>query len=53
LSITPLFQVGLTGKHHFGGEHVMEDLLKSEGVADVNDKIVDFDAHLRNPQEAL
>lgn len=43
----------LTGKHHFCGEHVMEDLLKSEGVTVVNDNIMDFEKHLWNPREAL
>ncbi|MDA3819490.1 MAG: MGMT family protein [Candidatus Delongbacteria bacterium] len=43
----------LTGKHHFGGEHVMEDLLRSEGITVVNDNIVDFKKHLWNPREAL
>ncbi len=43
----------LTGKHHFGGEHVMEDLLKSEGVTVVNDKIVDFEKYLWYPRKSL
>ncbi|MFO7788934.1 MAG: MGMT family protein [Bacteroidota bacterium] len=41
----------LTGKHHFGGEYVMEDLLKSEGINVVNDKIVKFEQYLWDPQE--
>lgn len=43
----------LTGKHHFGGEHIMEDLLKSEGITVVNDNIVDFEKYLWNPRETL
>ncbi len=32
----------LTGKHHFGGEKVMQELLESEGISIKNDKIVNF-----------
>lgn len=32
----------LTGKHHFSGSKVMEELLESEGVKVINDKIIDF-----------
>jgi methylated-DNA-protein-cysteine methyltransferase-like protein len=32
----------LTGKHHFGGEKVMQQLLESEGVAVVEDRVRDF-----------
>jgi methylated-DNA-protein-cysteine methyltransferase related protein len=32
----------LTGKHHFSGAYVMEDLLKSEGVEVVNNKVINF-----------
>ncbi|MFC0875004.1 MGMT family protein [Saccharicrinis sp. FJH2] len=39
----------LSGKHHFGGSTVMEDLLKSEGIDVVNDQIVDFRKHFWDP----
>ena len=32
----------LTGKRHFGGPNVMKQLLESEGVEIVNDKVVNF-----------
>jgi len=40
---------GLSGHAAFGGPHVMEDLLRSEGVAFVDEGIVDMDAHLWIP----
>jgi methylated-DNA-protein-cysteine methyltransferase-like protein len=39
----------LTGKHHFGGPSVMQQLLESEGITVVNDKIVDFEKHFWDP----
>ena len=33
----------LTGKHHFGGPKVMQQLLESEGIKVVEDKVVDFE----------
>lgn len=32
----------LTGKHHFGGSRVMQELLESEGVKVENDRVVNF-----------
>ena len=32
----------LTGKHHFGSENLMEQLLQNEGIEVVEDKVVDF-----------
>ena len=32
----------LTGKHHFPSPNLMEELLKSEGIEVVDDRIVDF-----------
>ncbi len=32
----------LTGKHHFSGTHLMQQLLEAEGIAVDNDKIVNF-----------
>ena len=33
----------LTGKHHFEGTNLMQQLLESEGVKIIDNKIVDFD----------
>lgn len=41
----------LTGKHHFGGPEVMQQLLESEGIEVVDDKIVDFEKHFWKPGE--
>ncbi len=32
----------LTGKHHFGGQHTMQQLLESEGIEIKDNKVVDF-----------
>jgi len=39
----------LTGKHHFGSPDVMQQLLESEGIEVVDDKIIDFQKHFWNP----
>jgi O-6-methylguanine DNA methyltransferase len=41
----------LSGKVHFGGRHIMEDLLRSEGVTFTEDGCVDMDKHLWVPGE--
>jgi len=33
----------LTGKHHFGGPKVMQQLLESEGIKVVDDKVMNFE----------
>jgi len=43
----------LSGKHHFNGEHVMEDLLMSEGIQVENDCIINFKKHVWNPRDIL
>jgi len=43
----------LTGKHHFGGPEVMQQLLESENINVVNDKIVDFEKHFWDPMLEL
>ncbi|PVX52238.1 methylated-DNA-protein-cysteine methyltransferase-like protein [Balneicella halophila] len=43
----------LTGKAHFGGENTMKELLESEGIVIINDKIVNFEAVFWNPIEEL
>ena len=42
----------LSGKLHFGGPYVMEDLLRSEGVTFTEDGHVDLPRHLWIPGEA-
>ena len=39
----------LTGKHHFPGKNIMEDLLKSEGIKVEDDQVVDFDTLFWDP----
>lgn len=39
----------LTGKHHFPGTHVMQQMLENEGIKVINDKIVNFEKHLWVP----
>ena len=43
----------LTGKHHFGGMKVMQQLLESEGIEVVDDKIVKFDKLFWDPAKEL
>ena len=43
----------LTGKHHFGGRSIMQDLLESEGIRVVDDKIMDFERLFWDPGVAL
>ena len=39
----------LTGKHHFDGTNLMQQLLESEGIKVVDNQIVDFDKHFWEP----
>jgi len=39
----------LTGKHHFGGPNVMQELLESEGIAVENERIIDFKKYFWDP----
>jgi methylated-DNA-protein-cysteine methyltransferase-like protein len=39
----------LTGKHHFEGTNLMQQLLESEGIKVVDNKIVDFEKHFWQP----
>lgn len=43
----------LTGKHHFGGQDVMKQLLESEGIVVENDRVVNFKVKFWNPAENL
>lgn len=39
----------LTGKFHFEGTNLMQQLLEAEGITVVDNKIVDFDKHFWEP----
>ena len=39
----------LTGKHHFDGTNLMQQLLESEGIEVVDLKIQDFNSHFWDP----
>ena len=39
----------LSGKHHFGGTNLMQQLLESEGIKVVENQIVDFEKHFWEP----
>jgi methylated-DNA-protein-cysteine methyltransferase-like protein len=39
----------LSGKHHFGGSRIMQELLESEGVRIENDRVVDFNSVFWDP----
>jgi len=43
----------LSGKHHFGGQNVMRELLENEGIHVENDQIVDFEKLLWDPNKEL
>ena len=40
----------LTGKHHFEGTNLMQQLLESEGIVVVNNQIMEFDKHFWEPE---
>jgi len=42
----------LTGKHHFDGTNLMQQLLESEGIQVVDNQIVNFDQHFWEPKVA-
>ena len=43
----------LTGKHHFPGSKLMQQLLESEGISVKNDQITDFKDFFWDPSTAL
>lgn len=43
----------LTGKHHFGSPDIMQQLLESEGISVVNDKIINFSDVFWDPANEL
>jgi methylated-DNA-protein-cysteine methyltransferase-like protein len=40
----------LTGKHHFDGTNLMQQLLESEGIIVVDNQIIDFEKHFWTPE---
>lgn len=43
----------LSGKTHFGGSKVMQELLENEGVKIIDDQIIDFDKIFWDPNKEL
>ena len=43
----------LTGKHFFGGENVMQELLENEGIVIENDQIINFKERFWDPTNEL
>lgn len=43
----------LSGKHHFPGSNLMQQLLESEGVEIDDNKVVHFDVHFWDPSTEL
>jgi len=43
----------LTGKVHFGGSNVMQQLLENEGIRVEEDKVVDFKKIFWDPSKEL
>jgi len=43
----------LSGKHHFGGSNVMQQLLENEGIVVIDDVIQDFDKLFWSPAKEL
>lgn len=43
----------LTGKHHFGGTNLMQQLLENEGVKIENSKVTDFKSVFWDPVKSL
>jgi len=39
----------LTGKHHFEGTNLMQQLLENEGIVVIDNQIVDFEKHFWHP----
>ncbi len=43
----------LSGKHHFPGSNLMQQLLENEGVEVEDNKVVDFEKHFWDPGKEL
>ena len=39
----------LSGKHHFGGTNLMQQLLESEGIEVIDNQIINFEKHFWEP----
>jgi methylated-DNA-protein-cysteine methyltransferase-like protein len=40
----------LTGKHHFDGTNLMQQLLENEGIEVIDNQIIDFEKHFWKPK---
>ena len=40
----------LTGKHHFNGTNLMQQLLENEGIKVIDNQIIDFEKHFWEPE---
>jgi methylated-DNA-protein-cysteine methyltransferase-like protein len=43
----------LTGKFHFDGTNLMQQLLESEGIVVVENQIIDFEKHFWEPESSF
>ena len=43
----------LTGKHHFDGTNLMQQLLENEGIKVIDNQIIDFEKHFWEPKMDL
>lgn len=43
----------LSGKHHFQGSNLMQQLLENEGIVVKDDQVVDFEKHFWDPATEL
>jgi len=43
----------LTGKHHFDGTNLMQQLLESEGIVVVDNQIIDLEKHFWEPEMSI
>ncbi len=43
----------LTGRHHFPGENLMQELLENEGIVVIDDQIQDFEKIFWDPMKEL
>ena len=41
----------LSGKHHFEGTSLMQQLLENEGIQVVNNQVIDFQKHFWQPEK--
>lgn len=43
----------LSGKHHFDGTNLMQQLLENEGIKVIDNQIIDFEKHFWEPEITL